>query len=340
MKFRNIFLDKSRDILARTVPDLYQGIRKDSVAIHKLSGGVNSSVYKMVIGDQRAYCVKKYARRPGDRRSRLKTEFEALTFLWGLGIRNIAQPLFADEARNIAIYRFIEGEKIAPGRVSLKDVESAALFAKGLHELRLVKGARKMPVASEACFSLDEYLFCVRGRIKRLKSVKKSKDLAAYLNRDIAPFFESISQSIKIKARRNDFDPGRVLRSRDRTLSLSDFGFHNAIKSRGRIYFVDLEYFGWDDPAKLIADFFLQPAVPVPESFRKEFYGILRPAFTEGQSLEKRIDLVYPLLGLKWALIMLNAFFDAKNSREILAEQLTKSKRKLEESKNDHGWAG
>ena len=51
----------------------------------------------------------------------------------------------------------------------------------------------------------------------------------------------------------------------ERCLSPSDFGFHNAILANdGRLRFIDFEYAGWDDPSKLICDFFCQPAVPAP----------------------------------------------------------------------------
>ena len=51
----------------------------------------------------------------------------------------------------------------------------------------------------------------------------------------------------------------------DRVVSPSDFGFHNALRTEdGRLAFLDFEYAGWDDPAKLVCDFELQPAVPAP----------------------------------------------------------------------------
>ena len=38
--------------------------------------------------------------------------------------------------------------------------------------------------------------------------------------------------------------------------SPSDFGFHNALlKDNGKLCFLDFEYFGRDDPVKLMADF-------------------------------------------------------------------------------------
>ena len=55
-------------------------------------------------------------------------------------------------------------------------------------------------------------------------------------------------------------------------MSPSDFGFHNALATPGgRLVFIDFEYAGWDDPAKLANDFFCQPAVPVDARFYDDF---------------------------------------------------------------------
>ena len=57
-----------------------------------------------------------------------------------------------------------------------------------------------------------------------------------------------------------------------RCLSPSDFGFHNSIlDDNGRYYFLDFEYSGWDDPAKMVSDFFLQPAVSVSFEYFDDF---------------------------------------------------------------------
>jgi thiamine kinase-like enzyme len=49
-----------------------------------------------------------------------------------------------------------------------------------------------------------------------------------------------------------ELDPG------DRRLSPSDFGFHNIIViSDWMLKFIHFEYAGWDDPAKMVCDFFL-----------------------------------------------------------------------------------
>ena len=58
----------------------------------------------------------------------------------------------------------------------------------------------------------------------------------------------------------------------DCCLSPSDFGFHNAlVDDDGQVTFLDFEYAGRDDPAKLVSDFFCQPEIPVPLDYHATF---------------------------------------------------------------------
>lgn len=88
----------------------------------------------------------------------------------------------------------------------------------------------------------------------------------------------------------------------------------------------------------MISDFYLQPAVPLPHSFRERFFAGVRKNYREGKSLERRIAIVYPLLGLKWCLIMLNAFLRIDNSegrKAVYLSQLAKAQGKLQEIKRE-----
>ena len=57
-----------------------------------------------------------------------------------------------------------------------------------------------------------------------------------------------------------------------RSLSPSDFGFHNALlEADGRLTFVDFEYFGWDDPVKIVADVMLHPGMGLSADHGRRF---------------------------------------------------------------------
>ena len=54
--------------------------------------------------------------------------------------------------------------------------------------------------------------------------------------------------------------------------SPSDFGFHNTIlEDDGDLKFLDFEYFGRDDPAKLMADFIWHPGMNLNNSQKTQW---------------------------------------------------------------------
>src|SRR5439155_8394299 len=116
-----------------------------------------------------------------------------------------------------------------------------------------------------------------------------------------------------------------------RTLSHSDFGFHNGLRQPdGRIIFLDFEYFGWDDPAKMIADFLLHPAMDLSAQAKKNFACALFQRFADWPGLVPRVESVYPLFGLKWCLIFLNEFLPAPLARRQFAALATAERSTLQ----------
>ena len=91
------------------------------------------------------------------------------------------------------------------------------------------------------------------------------------------------------------------------TLSPSDFGFHNIIKKDNKyLCFIDFEYFGYDDPVKLISDFYYHPGMNLNSIQKKHWLKQTFEIFDEEVFL--RANLCKPLYGLIWCLIILNDF--------------------------------
>jgi hypothetical protein len=106
----------------------------------------------------------------------------------------------------------------------------------------------------------------------------------------------------------------------DRCLSPSDFGFHNALATEdGQLAFLDFEYAGWDDPAKLVGDFFSQIAVPVPEAFYPAFAERLAASTTNPTWHRRRFDILLPVHRVKWITIFLNDFLPVGAERRRFA---------------------
>ena len=117
-----------------------------------------------------------------------------------------------------------------------------------------------------------------------------------------------------------------------RLLSPSDFGFHNAILEKNNtLRFIDFEYAGWDDPAKLVCDFFCQPEVPVPLTYFEAVTHFIAGKASNPPDLWSRIDLLFPVYHLKWCTIILNDFLPVGNARRRFARQPNVTDRKIKQ---------
>jgi hypothetical protein len=307
--------------------------------LEEAGGGRNSRVYRMTVEPRGCYALKAYFRHASDGRARMETEFASLVFLWENAVRNIPRPVAASEEEGLAVYQWIEGRKMAPHEVTAAAIDAATDFLGRLADLRRRPGSSSLRPASEACFSGGALLENLQRRLAPLRARPNGSGLRAFLEGEFVPAFDRISHWARERAGET-FEP--ALPAEARTLSPSDFGFHNALAAPGGgIYFLDFEYFGWDDPAKTVCDFLLHPAMMLPAALKRQFAkGVLR-SFSWCAGLARRVEAFYPLFGLKWCLILLNEFLPEQllrrqfagmseaEARQKQEEQLTKAERML-----------
>jgi Ser/Thr protein kinase RdoA (MazF antagonist) len=269
-----------------------------------IPGGANNRVYRVEDGD-RTTLLKEYFHDPGDPRDRLRAEWSFSNFAWDAGVRALPQPLAHDPGRHAALYEWVEGRKLAPDEVDAGAVVAAAAFAAAVNDHRAE--ARDLPVASEACFSVAEHLATVERRVARLAEL----DLDLVRDR-LVPAWERIRASVSA-----DDTP---LPASERCVSPSDFGFHNAlVRPSGELCFLDFEYAGWDDPAKLVCDFFCQVALPAPPGELAPFRDTVLAGFERRDDHVARIDALLPVYRIKWACIVLNHFLPVGRRRRAFS---------------------
>jgi len=328
-------------------------IDRNIVSIEEVGRGRNSQVYKLTCGDGHCYALKAYFQAHRSDRDRLAVEFSALRWLRQNQVTDIPRSIAADYAKGWALYEFVEG---APAGLSVtgEDIDMAVAFLAKLKELaRTCPDSRELPEAAEACFSVKAILDNVNSRLMRLVGHGQDGALYADLDRFLANEFRHRLDEITKWSLRRLSEAGlsadaEIDRSQ-RTLSPSDFGFHNALKRNGRLVFVDFEYFGWDDPAKMVSDFLLHPGMELSETHKKRFARGIFDRFSESPTLPARVKIVYPLFGLKWCMIMLNEFLPDQMSRRyfagadqteketLQAEQLAKAGEFLLKISEDYG---
>src|SRR5208282_1028404 len=100
----------------------------------------------------------------------------------------------------------------------------------------------------------------------------EESNLAGVLERGIIPALKRAKIQAEGQYAEAGLDFGAPLDPFRRTLSPSDFGFHNARRRADRsLIFYDFEYFGWDDPVKPVCDFVLHPGMTISDAQRRGF---------------------------------------------------------------------
>lgn len=320
------------------------------MSIEPIGGGRNSHVCRLTTAEGQTFALKIYFQHPNDSRDRVSTEFTSLRFLWEAGVRDVPQPIAADPEMACAVYEFVDGERIDSASVSDTEIDTAVQFLVRLRALCEHPASRNLHPASEACFSMQAIASSIRQRLGHLKNCEVvdalNEELEIFLDDEVVPTLDRVVRWSQKKVVRAGKSFQRELDFEERTLSPSDFGFHNALRrSGGQIVFLDFEYFGWDDPAKTVCDFLLHPAMSLSESQKKRFCN--RVVLHFYPSLAQRVESVYPLFGLKWCTILLNEFLpvhllrrqfsgSTQNRYLMRKQQLDKAKQMLNMIKQEY----
>jgi hypothetical protein len=307
-------------LAAAAEPILAQAGITGPFRLEPITGGGNNRVFRVESGGA-PVVLKVYFRHPDDPRDRLRADFGFSAFAWGVGARSLPQPLASNCETGMAVFEFVAGQKLAPGEVTAAHVAEAAAFVRSVNEHRADPRASPLPQASEACFSIADHLACVSRRLDRLRDIDVStpigSDAATMVDRRMRPAWELVATGVRASV---GGGVDEQLDAGDRCLSPSDFGFHNAIlAAHHRLRFLDFEYAGWDDPAKMACDFFCQPAVPVPRELLNGFVAAVSPLWRDPAAFGRRAALLLPVYELKWCCIMLNEFLPAADSRRTFA---------------------
>jgi hypothetical protein len=281
----------------------------------------NNRVFAVSTGDRR-YAVKVYFRHPADGRDRLHSEYAFLSCAARAGIRCVPEPVASDTRHGIGVYEHLEGRKLGAAEIDADCVEQAARFILQLNQPAMQEAARELPKASEACFSIAEHFAMVDGRIARLGGIGTADAIdreASEFIRTLAGRWQAAKHGILRDAKAAGILPDEVLE--ERCISPSDFGFHNALATADRgICFIDFEYAGWDDPAKLVGDFFSHPAVPVDAAHFDRFLDIVTGYSARPAALATRARILLPVFQTKWCCIILNEFLPEAAQRRRFAD--------------------
>jgi hypothetical protein len=306
-----------------------------------MAGGANNRVFRLEAATDTCL-LKSYFRHPDDPRDRLASEFAFATFAWASGVRCIPQPLACNPNEGLGLFEFIFGKGLRGTVAGEAAVDQAIDFFRALNRAKGHPDAARLPRASESCLSIEDHLATVHRRVERLRSIPVGGLVdvaaAALVDNELAPLWRRVQPRARAMAAAFGLRIDRPLDAAERCLSPSDFGFHNAILANdGRIRFVDFEYAGWDDPSKLVCDFFCQPAAPAPAQAFDRFADAVAAESPSPPLHIARANLLLPVYRVKWVCIMLNEFLPVGGSRRAFsgtaAEQDTRKETQLNKAR-------
>ena len=309
------------------INSIYEGPVYD---IEKIEGRGNSRIYKVSIDEKNSLVLKEYPDLLIDPRTRLITEVNALKLVEDL--HKTPKVIAFDKLQNIALYEWIEGENLS--KIEDNYIIQALDFIESLQNLR---GKNSWCLASEACLNAKQLFTQINYRFDRLSKVK-NKDLHDFLVFTFKPLFSKVWASSERNWPSDNLE--KNLPKSMQVFSPSDFGFHNAIlKDDGELKFIDFEYFGRDDPVKLVADFIWHPGMELNTLQKIKWLKRAISIFDKDPEFYSRFNAAWPLYGLRWTLILLNEFLQdgwhkrtyandnlRRRHKNKLANQLIKAK--------------
>jgi len=269
-----------------------------------LRGGMNNYVFRCGI-KLRRWVIKGYPKYEIGKPDRMQSEIEFLQYANQVAPTRVPELIAIDKARRCVVLEYIEGSGYPEGvSPPAGDVKEALEFFRLLNADMVVAMQNIHLDAAEGFPSLTQHMANVYERIALMRTEHLPRDfvqictkILSILRSDTEDLADILYRGIN-NGNIDDFlDPKR------RCVSPSDFGFHNAIRTKKCIKFIDFEFAGWDDPSKVCCDFTLQQRNPINAS-AIHIHAALFSALDRKATM--RLLTMHRILRLKWACIVMN----------------------------------
>ncbi len=293
----------------------------------EIKEGRNSNVFKFR-SNKRDLILKIYKNKNN---LRIKRERLFYNFLNKNSNEQVITPINFSIKDNIAVFPYIDGLKIK--KIRDNHVKKVSNF---LNQINKSNKSKKLPLAIDGIQDRIDHIKLCEKKIIQLKSIKIDSPIKKiffkFLTSKIIPKFIELKKNFKL-IKKHDL-PKMKLTKEEMIVSPSDFGFHNIIQKNKKLFFIDFEYAGLDDPIKLLCDFYCQPDQSITDRQKKIFIKNLSLKNNNMKKLVSYVKIFLSFHKLKWCCIMLNEFKIYKNdtsdllkkkSENIMKRQLIKT---------------
>ncbi|MAE43042.1 hypothetical protein CMO93_04675 [Candidatus Woesearchaeota archaeon] len=289
--------------------------------IKPIAGGRNNKVFCVEYENGKKALLKSYFDDPINKKDRLRNEFNFLKFVYGGGIKCVAKPYCADFDNNLGLYEFIEGNKPKVEGIDENKIKQALNF---FSQINSNKDFINLHVATEAYFNIKGHIGNIKNRIERLENIsinsKIDEEAKEFIKNQLLVCWREVQEFIAKASKEQKININENISDQEKCLSPSDFGYHNCLLDKSnKLFFLDFEYSGVDDPAKMVCDFFCQNEIPVPMKFFNMFIEQVAKTLEDEDKFKERVKILFPLYKIKWCCIILNEFSKEGSERRNFA---------------------
>jgi thiamine kinase-like enzyme len=303
----------------------------------KLNHRGNNQLFEIKFSEKR-YLLKLYSEKHMDNWKRGKSEFNAISYLWERGFREIPQPIAFYVDENIAIYSYELGKILRSEEVNEENIVKATDFLFKLHCLS-VEEKKLFGPASSACLFLSEYFNVLDRRFANISTFSPDSPIlkmaSELIQNKVYPIIQDLKNNFSLSCKGIPDE----LSLEAQVLTPADFGFHNILVSPDRYTFVDFEYFGRDDPVRQILDFLHHDkSIGIKKEMKDLFIKTYHEHTKPNDGFEERLKFLDPLIGMTWVLIYLNVLskdylehikFAQGSIEGVVEERIMKAEKKL-----------
>lgn len=296
--------------------DLLLTLGQEADSVKSVNIGANNRSYSCLIGEKNVF-VKYFLKSNSDLREKISAEWNFLRYLEDLGEKDVPIPIAVNYEKNFIVLSYFEGLQATLSKNRIQLLEGSADFINRINRSRYGSSSLELPLASEHTSSIRDYV-----RLNNLKLVELENAIQgeALVVRQLLQKTRNLSNSLDSQF--SDFSEISDLKllKEQLCLSPSDFGFHNMlIKSDCSTKFIDFEYAGWDDPAKLLCEFVLHPAMKLDLYEARVFIDRIDIEGIDPSWLRSRCQNLFGYALIRWVCIILNLFLPAHLERKLFA---------------------
>jgi len=298
----------------------------NSIKIENIPTSYNSKLIK-ISSERKNYIIKLFPKQNNlnfVREVYFLTNFKSLKY--------IPKIISCDYINKILVLSYLNGAKVQKNQA--KYLPQIFDFLKKIQakKFRYID-KNKIIRSKEGCFSLIDHLNYSK---KKIIHIKKNKKLLK--NSNFSNFINKLNNIYDLKEKNilNKYKMSRLRKKfnmKNLILSPSDFGFNNILIKSKKLFFLDFEYSGLDDPCQLCFDFMANPNT----KFNNYEYKFFIHKFSEIFKI-KNFENIYndfiDFYYIKWSILIFNFNFKKnKTSKKDINTTINKTLKYLKKKK-------